>query len=330
MTSRRAVLAACALLPLGVALGAHGQSSGKRWRIGFFYQGSRESAMQTGRYQAFIDGMKELGYAEGRDFTLEPRFAEGKAERYAEMAAELIRTEPDLVVAHGSPLYAHLRKASTRIPVVVTVSSDPVGEGIARSLARPGLNFTGLSTNSADITAKQLELLKTLRPGLSRYALLMNSTAAHHPPQLVSHRVAASQAGITVIPSMVGSPEEFERAFADMKANGAEAVVTLGDTFFVQQRQQIAALALKHRLLSTFNARDFVEVGGLISYGIDARNNLRRAAVFVDKILKGARAADLPFEQPTIYELVINRKTAKLLGVSIPQSLAVRTNEVIE
>ncbi len=244
---RRTFLASAAGGALALPLAAHAQLPGKVWRIGFFYFGTRQSALDTGRYDAFVQGMRDLGYVEGKNVAIEARFADGKIDQLPALAAELVRAKLDVIVATGSPVYSALRFATTSIPIVVTVTTDPVIEGLAASLVRPGGNFTGLTDTAADL-------------GL----------------------------------------------------------------------QQIAQAALQHRLASIYLIRQYPMAGGLLSYGPDIVDNFRRATTYVDRILKGTKPTELPFEQPARYVLAVNTKTAKTLGLTIPQSVLVRADEVIQ
>jgi len=328
--NRRDLLVAFSLGALTGALPALAQQKGKIRRIGFFYLGSRQSALETGRYQLFLQAMRDLGYVEGKHFVIEARYADGKTERLPDLAAELVRSKVDVIVATGTPLYQALHKATKTIPIVITTSPDPVRDGFAASLARPGGNFTGLSSNNAEAIPKHVELLMTAVPRLSRIAVLRNPDNVGSFPQLKSIQAAAQKTGLQVLPVDARTPDGIERGFSTMAKERAEAVIIPGDTFFLQQVRQIAELALKHRLPSTYVTREYAEAGGFMSYGQNITENFRRAATYVDKILKGAKPGELPIEQPTIFELVINRKTARAIGLTIPQELLLRADRVIE
>jgi len=330
MNNRRKFIFALGAGALAAPLGSYAQQAVKIWRVGFFHYGSRQSVMDSGRYQLFLDGMRELGYVEGKNLAIETRFADGKTGPLPDLAAELVRLKVDVIVATGTPVYQALQKATRTIPIVITVSADPVGEGFAASLARPGGNITGLSSANLDLTAKHLELLTTAVPRLSRVAVLINPAHRGHPARLKIIQAAALKTGMQVLPVDAPTPDGIGRGFASMSRERAQAVIILGDSFFDQQERQITALALKHRLPSIFVVRDFAEAGGLMSYGQNQADNFRRAATYVDKILKGAKPGDLPIEQPTKFELVINMKTARALGITIPQSILVRADKVIE
>jgi putative ABC transport system substrate-binding protein len=326
--ARRQLLIALGASALAAPLSSFAQQQSKVWRIGFFYLGSREMALD--RLRIFLEGMRELGYVERRNFVVELRSVDGKYERIPGMSAELVGLKVDVIVANGTAVYRALQRATTTIPIVITTSPDPVGEGFAASLARPGGNFTGLSTGNADIAPKYLELLKIAVPKLSRVAVLMNTTNVGHPGQLKIVRAAAQKTGMTVIAVDAHTPDEIERAFKKLTQDRAEGVIVLADTFFTQQTRQIAELALRNRLPSIVSTREQAAAGGFMSYGAGTLEFFRRAASYVDKILKGAKPGDLPIELPTKFALVINRKTAKAIGLAIPRELLLRADEVIE
>ena len=298
--------------------------------MGFLYFGSRQSSLDTGRYDAFVQGMRELGYVEGTNFIIEARFADGKPERLPALAAELVRLKVDVIVATGTPAYRALQHATTTIPVVITVTFDPVGDGFAASMARPGGNFTGLTLGAADLGPKLLELLKAATPKLSRVAVLVHPGNPAHPQRLVRIMSAAQKIRIQVVLAEAGTVPEIEREFAMMTKERANATIILADGFFLQESRIVAAQALKHRLPSISQLREYAEAGGLMSYGPNSVDNFRRAATYVDKILKGAKPGELPFEEPTRYHLLINRKTALSLSLTIPQALLGQADEVIQ
>ena len=329
-TRREFLISSCAgLFLVATSLAALAQQ-GKLRRIGFFYFGTRQSAIESGRHPAFLDGMRRLGYVQGKDLVMEERFADGKAEILPGLAAELVQSKVELIVATGSQIYAALKSATKTVPVVITTTANPIGEGLAVTLARPGGNFTGLSTANIELIPKHIELLRAAVPKLSRLAVLWNPSNPGHPARLNAMRAAASDARVQALEVSVLSPEEIERGFASMSKQRVEALVGLNDTFFVQQSRQIASLAIKHRLPSIHGTTEYPEDGGFMGYGQNIVENFRTAAIFVDKILKGARPAELPFEQPMRLELVINRKTAKAIGLAIPQELLLRADKVIE
>jgi putative ABC transport system substrate-binding protein len=323
-----AVALALALLACRPAVEA--QQLGKVGRVGFLYFGSRQTGLGPDRYAAFLDGMRALGYIEGKTVIVEARFAESKPERLSSLAEELLRLKVDVIVATGSPVYRVLQRMTGVPPVVITVTNDPVLEGLAASLARPGGNFTGLTDTAADLTLKQLELLKSILPKLSRVGVLSNPTNTSHPRQAKQLILTSQTIGVQIALGEASSVAQIEPAFASLARERVDAVVLFGDTFFSQQLQQIAGGALKHRLPSVYITQEYAEAGGLMSYGAPILENFRRAATFVDKILKGAKPTDLPFEQPTRYVLAINTKTARALGLAIPQSVLSRADRVVQ
>jgi len=320
------------ILALGLLLSplaADAQQAGKVWRIGFLVPQSRPAYLD-GREREYLSGMRALGYAEGKDFILEWRFADGQYERLPGLAAELVRLNVDVLIASGSPAIRAAQQATTTIPIVFPTTGDPVGSGFVKSLARPGGNITGVSNENVTVSAKLLELLKEVAPRLARVALLGNPGSSTYLTQLKIIQADAQTVGVQVLSVEVSTPEEIERAFSGMPQKRAEAVMFAADAFLSQQRQQIAALALRHRLPSVTQQRSYAEAGGLMSYGNTAEENMRRTAAIVDKILKGAKPADIPVEQPTKFELVLNLKTAKALGLTIPSSVLMRATQVIE
>ena len=330
MTPRREFLIALGAGVLAVPRGSLAQPQSKGARIGFLYYASRQSGLDTGRYNAFVQGMRELGYVEGTNFVIEARFADGKHERLPALAAELVRLKVDVIVATGTPAYRALQHAAATIPVVITVTFDPVGDGFAASMARPGGNFTGLTLGAADLGPKLLELLKAATPKLSRVAVLVQPGNPAHPQRLVRIMSAAQKIRIQVVLAEAGTVPEIEREFAMMTKERANATIILADGFFLQESRIVAAQALKHRLPSISQLREYAEAGGLMSYGPNSVDNFRRAATYVDKILKGAKPGELPFEEPTRYHLLINRKTALSLSLTIPQALLGQADEVIQ
>ena len=330
MIVRRRVVIALGVVAFAAPLAVFAQQQSAIPRIGFFYLGTREAAFDSGRYQAFVQGMRDLGYVEGRNVIIESRFADSKSERVKALAAELAQLKVDIIVATGSATYRSLQQAAPKTPIVITVTADPVASGYAASMARPGGNFTGLSDSGADFVAKYLELLRAASPKLSRVGVLLNPDNVAHPAQLVRVISAAQKTGIHIILAEASTEQDIARAFQMLVNEKAGGVIALNDTFYSQQLGQIAGQALKHRLLSIYSIREYAEAGGLMSYGPNIIDNFRRAAVYVDKILKGAKPGELPFEQPTRFFLFINGKTAKALGLTIPQELLLRVEKVIE
>ncbi len=283
-----------------------------------------------GRDVEFLQGMREVGLIEGKDFVIDWRFADGKMERLPEIMAELVRANIDLIVSTGTQGSFAAKQATTTIPIVITAEANPVGNGFAASLARPGGNMTGLSTSTADLVGKHLELLKEVVPRMSRVAVLRNPTNKGHAAMLGYVQTAARSIGVQVLAVAAGTPDDIRRGFAIMKRERPDALICLIDAFYAQQRRQLADLAIKQRLPSVFAQIEHATAGGLMFYGQDQSENYRRAATFIDKILKGAKPGDIPFEQPTKFTMVINMKTAMALGIKIPNSILMRADKVIE
>jgi putative ABC transport system substrate-binding protein len=319
------------ILALGTApLVSVAQQPAKVWRVGYLDYGSRQSIVDSGKHAALMQGLLDFGYVEGRNMVIEERYADGKPDRAHALAAELVGQKVDLILTSGSPTSKAAQQATATIPIVIVTIADPVGEGVTVSLARPGGNITGMSTGGADTLQKLVELLGAASPGLKRIAVLTNPTTGTHVSNLSRVQAAANTTGKQVVPVSARTPAEIERVFATMARERADALVIPIDGFMYQQRAQIAALALKHRLPSIYPTAGYAEAGGLMSYGADINDNARRAGYFVDKILKGAKPSDIPFEQPTRYYLVVNRKTANAIGIKLSNELLLRATKVIE
>jgi putative ABC transport system substrate-binding protein len=325
MNRRDTVLA---LVALGAATGprvSFAQQPGKVWRVGFLSPTS--TSLSSSNTNAFLKGMRELGYVEGRNLVIEWRFADGKLERLLGLAAELVQLKVDVIVAGGSAAIGAAQKATTTIPIVMAIAGDPVGGGFVQNLARPGGNITGLSSLGGDIGPKQFDLLYSVVPKLSRLAVLTpNST---YSPRLQSVQAAAKKAGVKTLVAEALTPQAIENAFSVMVRENADAVIVGSPATFAQQHGRIAELALKHRIPSMFADRVAVEGGGLMSYGQKITDFYLRSGSYVDKILKGAKPGDLPVEQPVSFEFVMNLKTAKALGLTIPQTILLRADEVV-
>jgi ABC-type uncharacterized transport system substrate-binding protein len=325
-------------LALGILAVPHvaaAQPPRKTYRIGILSTVSMTSDMVGPQppnqfVSAFLDGLRDLGYVYGEHFVTEPR---GRDKPVAELAAEMVRLKVDVIVSSGVPsLLAALKKATSTIPVVTTGTGDPVGQGFAQSLARPGGNITGMSLQIPETTGKRLELLKELAPGAVRVAVLPDAreTASSQATSAQATEAAARELGRKVLLLDVRDGNEIKGAFKTATAAGAGALLVFPGRVLDPHARRIAQLAAQSRLPAVYAFRFYVEAGGLISYGADLIANNRRAAAFVDKILKGAKPGDLPFEQPSRFELVINLKTAKALGLTIPPSLLARADQVIE
>jgi putative ABC transport system substrate-binding protein len=322
-------LAGCVAAPHG----ARAQPSPKVPRIGYLVIGSLESPQTRMGMDAFRQGLREHGYVEGQNITVEFRGADSKTERLPGLATELVHLKVDLIVAAGTPVARAVQQATTVIPIVAQAMGDPVGDQLVASLARPGGNITGSTFLGPELIPKRLALLKEALPKVSRVAALWHPGAFGEPTtkrMLNEAEAAAGTQGLRLQLVGVRGPDEFERAFSTMTSQRAEAVVVFPSPMFFNERQRLANLAAKYRLPSMYNAKEFVELGGLITYGASIIDLNRRAATYVDRILKGAKPGDLPVEQPTKFELVINLKTAKALGLTIPPSLLLRADQVIE
>jgi putative ABC transport system substrate-binding protein len=323
---RREAVFLLAVIPLTT----FAQQRSKAAKIGFLYFASQKSAIDSRRYPSFIKGMSELGYVEGKNLVIEARFADGKAERLAPLAAELVRAGMDIIVAGGNPAIQAAHQATKTIPIVIAQSPDPVAQGWAATFSRPGGNLTGLTSATSEIELKTFEFMKAVVPTLSRLAVLSNPANPSHPARLATVRNAAKKFGATVFSVAAQTPDDIDSAFQAMARERVQAMVVLGDTYFLSQGGRIAALALKNALPSAFPVADYAEAGGLFSYSTDIPDNFRRAAIYVDKILKGARPGDLPIERPSRFDLTINMKTARALGLSIPKTLQFQADKVIE
>jgi putative ABC transport system substrate-binding protein len=317
-------LIGAALLPVCAA------AQERPWRIGFLYFGPRRSAIGAGRYEAFVKALRELGYVEGKNIVIEARFADNSAERAAKLATELARVKVDVIVTGGSPANHAAQRATKTIPIVVVHSPDPVGEGLAASLGRPGGNVTGMSTRNSELDAKHVELLRVAFPKLARVAVMWNPDNRTHQSRVKAVQAAGEKIGVAVVPVSAENREALERAFASIASAKAEAAIVLSDTLFIGESQYISMLALTHRLPSSSATREYAEGGGLISFGAHTSANYPRAAVFVDKILRGTKPADLPIEQSANFELVVNMKAARAMGLKLPEAFLVRADQVIE
>ncbi len=315
---------------LAAPLGAEAQDAGKVARIGRLEQGSRSTPDE-----AFRQGLRELGYVEGQNIVIEYRYADEKAERLPDLAAELVNLKVNVIVSGGTLAPLAAKQATSTIPIVLAAAGDPVGTGLVTNLAKPGGNVTGLSNLSRDLTAKRLQLLKEIVPRLSRVAVLWNAAnivAALHIPEI---EAAARTLGLQVQSLEVRGPDDFENALLERRLlaalrGGGAALFLVDDPLVMRYRMPIADFAVRNRLPATAIYKNFAEAGGLMTFGASLADLYRRAAIYVDKILKGAKPGDLPIEQPTKFEFVINLKTAKALGLTIPPSLLLRADQVIE
>jgi len=311
--------------PLAVA-----QPAGKVHRIGFLGVSSPADTVFRRFFDAFRSGLAERGYVEGQNIAIEARWAAGQYERLPALAAELVRLKVALIVTAAVPAIRAAKDATSTIPIVMAVVVDPVATGLVAGLARPGGNVTGLSVMTPELVGKQLEMLSELVPRVSRVAVLWNPTNEGNPPQLRAGEQAARTLGMRLQPLAAKGPGEVDEAFAAMAREGAGALVVLVDILFSNQRAQIARLAATQRLPTVYGLPEHVAAGGLMAYAPSFVDQYRRAAVYVDKILRGAKPGDLPIEQPTKFELIINLKTARTLGLTVPPSLLGRADEVIQ
>jgi putative ABC transport system substrate-binding protein len=331
MNSAKAAL--FVLVGLGVLLmppvAVEAQQAGKVWRIGFL--GMAPATVYAPYVAAFKADLLNFGYVEGRNIAIEYRWAEGKYERLPALASELVRRNMDVILTHGTPATRAAKDATASIPIIMISIADPVASGLVASLARPGGNVTGLSNQAAGVISKHVELLIQIAPESGVLAVLQNLTnPGATAPQLKEVEAAARTRGLRVQLFGVGAPSDFDTVFARIGTARTAGVVVLSDPIFIDQRSRIAELAGKNRVPTVFSRSENVDAGGLMSYGPSLIGQFRQAVTYVDKIFKGAKAGDLPVEQPTKLELSVNLKTAKALGLSIPQSILVRADRVIE
>jgi putative ABC transport system substrate-binding protein len=311
------------LVPLGVAA----QPAERVWRIGYLSEGGAEAPLMA----AFRQGLRDLGYVEGRNVVIEERYAEQRSAKLPELAAELVRLKVDVAVVRGSPAVVAVQKAHDTLPIVMTVHADPVGTGLVSSLARPGGQVTGLTDGHADLAPKRLDLLKEAVASVSRVAAFYNPSTPHAARQLKHLQANAPALRLTVLPVEVKGPGDIDGAFGSARRERADAVFIIPDPSWSQgQERRLADLALKYRLPAIGTLKGNAEAGFLMAYGTDFARLFHRAATYVDKILKGAKPGDLPIEHPTKFDLVINLRTARTLGLSIPPSLLLRADYSIE
>jgi putative tryptophan/tyrosine transport system substrate-binding protein len=323
--------ARCTIVALGLILGAASTGAAQHARplpvVGWLFTRTPEDSPA----QAFLKGMRELGYIDSQNIRFEVRWARGDNETLPALAAQLVALKPEVIVTNGEPAIRAVKNAAGAIPIVMAVVGDPVGAGLAASLTRPGGNLTGLSNLGAGLVGKRLELLHEAVPKSGCIAVLRNPEDQVLDPVYWNEITQAGQKlGSTLRPIPVRGASELDLGFAEIARQGCQALVEMPNAVFTAARTQIVELAARYRIAAIYDTREFVDAGGLMSYGPDLNDMYRRAAVYVDKILKGARPADLPIEQPTKFELVINLKTAKALDLAVPASLLARANEVME
>jgi putative ABC transport system substrate-binding protein len=333
VTTRRAFIGTLAGGLLTAPLAAYAQQPAKPPRIGFLVIGSLDSPETRAILNDFRQGLRERGYVEGQNLVIEYRAADGKIERLPALATELVRLNVHLIVAANTPMARAAQQATSTIPIIAAVMGDPVGDGLVASLARPGGNITGLTFLGPELVPKRLELLKEALPRVSRVVALWHPGAfsEHTTREMLKDTEAAARTlGVQLRLAGVERPDELDRAFSGISTERADAIIVLPSPMLFYERKRVVDLAAKHRLPSMYSAKEFVEFGGLMAYGASISDLVRRGAAYVDKILKGAKPADLPVEQPTKFELVINLRTAKALGLKIPQSLLQRADGVIQ
>jgi putative ABC transport system substrate-binding protein len=309
-------------------LAARAQRAGKVWRIGMLE--TIGVGLNAANLDAFRKGLRELGYIEGQNLAIDYRSADGRSERFPELVAELVRLKVDVIVTRGTPAVLAAKEATATIPVVMAASGAPLRTGVVTGLARRGGNVTGLSAFTLELLAKRIEILREAIPGLTRIGFVHNLGNPVAPPQWEELKAAAPTLGIELQLLDVRKLEDMERAFATAAAQRTQALVVGNDAVIHENRRHVVELAASHRLPAMYLSRELVDAGGLMTYGVSYPDLYRRAAIFVDKIFKGAKPADLPIEQPTKFELVVNLKTAKALGVAISESFLLRADEVIE
>jgi len=327
MMIRAALAIALAVGLLAVPLAGEAQQATKVWRIGYLGYAHPTEARDL---EAFRQRLRDLGYVEGKNLVIESRVAESSFEGLPALAAELVGLKVDVIAAYGNTTIVALMRATKTIPIVMIVAGDPVGAGLVSSLAHPGGNVTGLSNLSEGLTAKWLELLTQTVPGMTRVGVLMDPNSRTHATYLREIKTAGQPTGIAVLGLEARGRDEIERAFAALSKARAQGLIVLPSPVTLTHQTQIVELAAKNRLPAVYPWLEFTESGGLMTYSANRTEMYRRSATFIDKILKGAKPADLPVEQPTTFELVINLKTAKALGLTIPRSLLQRADHVIE
>jgi putative ABC transport system substrate-binding protein len=330
VTTRREFIGMLAGGLLAAPRASEAQQAAKVPRIGNLGDSRSGSAHLL---EAFLQGLRDLGYVEGRNFVFENRDSEGKPERFPALAAELVGLNVDVILAGSTPAALAAKQATGTVPIVFAATPDPVGSGLVTSLARPGGNVTGLSLFAPELVGKRLELLKQVAPGVTRVAVLWQPGGQVERTEkdlLRAAEAAARALGIQLQFVEARGPADIDRAFADMTKARARALTVLGTNMFFRERRRLVDLAAKNRLPAVYSLKEYVDAGGLMVYGPNTADSFRRAATYVDKILKGAKPAELPVEQPTKFELVINLKTAKALGLTIPPSLLQRADEVIQ
>ena len=327
MMDRRRFLYGAGIALLATPTGARSQPGANSPRVGFLFYGAPGSSPEL---EAFRQGLRDVGYIEGQNISVEYRFANGQVGQLPALAAELIQLKPDVIVTPGTPASVAAKKATSTIPIVFAGVAEAVGAGLVTSLARPGGNITGLTSISAALGGKRLELLKGVVPKASRVAVLYNPADPSNVLVWTELQESSKPLGLTLLSHPVRGPGDFEGAFAAISRERAQALFVAAGVLTTEHRKTLVDLAARNRIPTMWGERQFVEVGGLMSYAVNFYDEIRRAAAYVSKILKGAKPADLPVEQPTMFELVINLKAAKALGLTIPPSLLSRADQIIQ
>lgn len=319
-----------ALLAVAAALPVEAQQARGVYRLGIIATSSTPPPDLARLWEVFFNRLRELGYVEGRNIVFERRYSEGRSERFPALATELTGLKVDVIMVFTTPAALAAKAATNTIPILFVNAIDPVGAGLAATLARPGGNVTGLTALSPELSTKRVQLLKEVVPGVSRVDVLWNAANPANALVLRQTEEAARHLGIILRSREVRRPDEFAERFATIEQDRPDALLVFGDALTFQHRHQIARFALEARLPAIFEAREMAVVGGLMAYGPSYSENQRRAAVYVDRLLKGVKPADLPFEQPSKFELVINMTTARRLGLTIPPAVRLRADELIE
>jgi putative ABC transport system substrate-binding protein len=327
ISRRRLIVTGASLVAIPVNVSAH--ATGRVYTVGVLSLGAPAASPERDFWIPFIKGMRELGYVEGRNLVVKRGAAAGSPERLPELARDLVRANADVIVTTSVRETRAARDATSTIPIVMTFVQDPVGQGLVSSLARPGGNVTGLTNFVPGMREKWVELLREAVPSASRFAVI-GTPLGLVPEALRDMQAAATRLGVTLSPMPVHGPQDFEAVLLSARREGAAGVIAAPDPVTMQHRRAFVGLVLKHRLPAIFWAREYVDEGGLMTYSANLADLRRRAATYVDKILRGARPADLPVEQPTTFELVINLKAAKALGLTLPPALLLRADETIE
>jgi putative tryptophan/tyrosine transport system substrate-binding protein len=330
LNNRRKLLIALGAGAVAAPLASFAQPPGKVWRVGFLQTRGRPASIEADFIGGFVQGMRDRGYTEGKNLVIEWRFADGDVTRLPGIATELVQLKLDALVGFGPQPVKALKQATDTIPIVMAAPGDPVIEGFVQSLARPGGNLTGATSIAGNLNAKRLQMLQEIAPGLSRVAFVLNPANPSHGLWLSELQATVQKSKVKIIPAEARSVQEIEAAFDVIKREKAQAIIVQTDGIFNGRTEQFAEFSLKQRLPLISGIREYAQAGSLMSYGATFYDILYRCAYFVDRIFKGAKPADLPVEQPTKFELVINGKTAKILGLKIPQSLLISADKVIE